>query len=245
VETLEHGLANARDLGGLEVEGGGRIRSGVLFRSDAPLAGEPDPDLAPWPPSCVIDLRSVDEQAASHPLGLRGAVVHSVPLMSRADPAKLVATVDGFTLLALYAAMVEKAGDLIVSVVDIIASQTGPTLVHCAVGKDRTGVIIAIVLSAVGVSRLQIVADYDSTGPNMAAVLERIVAVRPVGERDSVRAGIDQAPPHLLQIQTDAIEAVLDTVGSHDGGAAGWLLAHGLAPEKLAQLRSRLVDPAT
>jgi protein-tyrosine phosphatase len=243
MQTLDHGLANARDLGGLAVEGGGRIRHGVLFRSDAPLAGEPDPDLRPWPPSCVIDLRSVEEQATSHPLGLRGAEVHSVSLMSRADPARLAAALDGITLLDLYGSMVQSAGDLIVSVVDIIASQTGPTLVHCAVGKDRTGVIIAIVLSAVGVSRSQIVADYDSTGPNMPAVLERIVAVRPVAERDAVRAGLEQVPAHLFATQTEAIEAVLDTVGSHEGGAAGWLVSHGLAPEKLALLRSRLVEP--
>jgi protein-tyrosine phosphatase len=240
--TIEGGLANLRDVGGLHVDGGGVVRRGVLYRSDAPLSGEPDPDLAPWPPSCVIDLRSPEELLAEHPLELRGAVVHYVPLMSRAAPSELAAEPGGLTLLGLYASMVADGAELVAQVAELIATEPGPCLVHCAVGKDRTGVIVAIVLSAVGVSRAEIVADYERTGPNMPAVLDRIVNVRPAAEQAAFRAGLEEFPAHLFATHTGAIDAVLDIVTGYDGGAAGWLLAHGLPAERLALLRERLVN---
>lgn len=242
--TLDHGLANIRDVGGLAVVGGGVIRTGVLYRSDAPLAGEPDPDLTPWPPRLVIDLRSAEESAAEHPLAPRGAVVRSIPLLSQADPAKLMASPEGLTLRGLYAAMIESAGDLVVAVIEAMLAEPGPCLVHCAVGKDRTGVVVAIMLSVAGVSRADIVADYELSGPNMAAVLDRVVKTRPADEQEATRSGLDQVPPHLFAADAGAIEAVLDAVAGHAGGVVGWLESHGLAPQAADALRNRLVDPA-
>jgi hypothetical protein len=240
--TLDHGLANVRDVGGLPVAGGGVIRSGVLFRSDAPLAGEPDPHLTPWPPRLVIDLRSPEESAAAHPLVARGAVVRSVPLLSQADPAKLAASPGGITLAGLYAAMIDSAGDLVVQVIETMLAEPGPCLVHCAVGKDRTGVVVAIMLAVAGVSRADIVADYELSGPNMAAVLDRVVKTRPADEQEATRFGLDQVPAHLFAADAAAIEAVVDTVTGAGGGVTGWLESHGLAPDSVDALRRRLVD---
>jgi protein tyrosine/serine phosphatase len=145
-------------------------------------------------------------------------------------------------LVELYAAMVDNAGARIADVARLVAASEGPSLVHCAVGKDRTGVSVAILLSAVGVNRADIVADYDATGPNMPAVLSRYQAIAQARSKDSEPFDFSTLPPGLLDTNTAAIEAVLDVVEAHDGGAAGWLLAHGLTDAELEQLRTRLVD---
>jgi protein-tyrosine phosphatase len=241
---LSGGLANARDVGGLAVAGGGRTRFGVLFRSDAPLAADREPALRPWPPTTVIDLRSPDELPPVHPLVRVGASVHSVPLLAKADPVRLAAATREVSLPDLYAEMLAVGGAEVAHVAELLACRSGACLVHCAVGKDRTGVVVAVVLSAVGVSRADIIADYQRTQANMAAVLERIVQAQPETTRERVRARLADVPPGLFETNPLAIERVLDTVNSHPDQAAGWLLAQGLSPAKLDRLRERLVDNA-
>lgn len=56
-------LCNLRDVGGLPLVGGGAVHDGVLYRGDAPMVGDQDPEQRPWPPGSVIDLRSPEERA--------------------------------------------------------------------------------------------------------------------------------------------------------------------------------------
>ena len=243
---LDHGLANVRDIGGMPVAGGGRTAYGVLYRSDAPMAGELDPDLAPWPPSTVIDLRSGEEMLApAHPMQRDGVTVLTSPVISAANPVRMAIAGPDFDLGALYLAMVNDCGDRIALVVDQIASAAEPCLVHCAVGKDRTGVIVAILLSHLGVSRTDILVDYDRSGANMAAVLDRLIRTRPEEEQDALRERLDSAPAGMFDTDVAAIGRILDLVEGHEGGVAGWLVANGLPPAQLDVLRERLVttDP--
>jgi protein-tyrosine phosphatase len=234
------GLVNARDVGGLPVVGGGQTRYGVLYRADAPRAGDRDPELRPWPPTTVVDLRASEELSPEHPLMPHGIELHVLPLISSAAPPNLAAQGTEFTLTTLYTAMLSDSGRLIAAAVDLIATSEGACLVHCSAGKDRTGVVVAIALSAVGVGRADIVADYELSAANAEAVIERIVDSRPVEEQSLVREFYATAPPGLLTTEAAAIESVLDVVEGHEDGAAGWLLAHGLAAEHLALLRARL-----
>jgi protein-tyrosine phosphatase len=75
--TTVTGLCNVRDVGGLPTEDGRTTRAGVLYRSDAPLPGDPTPaGIAAWPPRTVLDLRSSRERAAApHPLAAGTTVV--------------------------------------------------------------------------------------------------------------------------------------------------------------------------
>lgn len=244
-EPARAGLANARDVGGLPLIDGGRVKSGVLFRSDGPLAGEPDPDLTPWPPTTVIDLREAAEMSSDHPLTRDGVVVHSVPLLAAAatvHQAESFAMPESADLVALYSAMVDNGGAMIAEVARLVAASDGPNLIHCAVGKDRTGVAIAIILSASGVARADIVTDYELTGPNMPAVLDRYRARSIARSENAEPFDFAQLPAGLLDTNTAAIDAVLDAVEGHHRGAAGWLLAHGLTEDELRALRERLVD---
>jgi hypothetical protein len=188
-------------------------------------------------------LRSPEELYGPHPLTDRSAVVHAFPLLAKADPARLATEAGTATLRDLYAGMVADTGTgaVIAEVAGIVADADAPCLVHCAAGKDRTGVVVAILLAAVGVGRADIVADYERSAANRPAVLERIVKTRPVAEQDAVRAQLERVPAQLFATRVEAIEAVLDVVEGDDAGAGGWLQAHGLPAGKLQLLRDRLV----
>jgi protein-tyrosine phosphatase len=232
-------LANLRDV----AAGTTRLRPGVLFRSDAPHAGDLAPALEGWPPRTVLDLRSAEELANEHPLAQAGAEVIVLPLAVQASLAGMVdatARYDG-ELGAMYRDIVAGAAPALVRAVALIAESDGPVLVHCTMGKDRTGLLVAAVLAAVGEPRERIVADYALTEANVPGVLER---VRLADQDGSLAAALERAieeRPWLLQAPASAIEAALDLWNEHPGGAAGWLQDRGVSPQQLTRLRERLL----
>ncbi|GAA1656169.1 tyrosine-protein phosphatase [Fodinicola feengrottensis] len=232
------GLCNLRDVGGLPTAAGGSIRSGVLYRGDAPQPGDPAPALKPWPPATAIDLRSVDERQAQYPL--EKVTAHHIPLIAAANPLIVAqhAIEDGVhTVIDLYRRMLSKRPEQLVRIVQIVAQEPKPVLVHCSAGKDRTGVSIALILSAVGVPRDEIIKDFMLSNDNIDMITARIAlflgAVPEETEVETVR------PSHL--VQPDAIIATLDILEGHQGGTAGWLLDHGLPQADLDALRSVLL----
>ncbi|WP_308197918.1 tyrosine-protein phosphatase [Saccharopolyspora soli] len=114
-------------------------------------------------------------------------------------------------------------------------------LVHCAAGKDRTGVVSALLLSAVGVRPDAIVADYVRTDRNMFRVLRRLDAapVLPPGVAE-------EDVQDLMSTPTEAIESVLTTFAAHEDGASGWLRSHGATDEELQRWHQKfLASPST
>ncbi|WP_291379179.1 tyrosine-protein phosphatase [Demequina sp.] len=225
------GLANARDVG-TTVPG---IRPGVLWRSDAPYAPhDGPPGASAWPPGTVIDLRDSRERGVLHPYG-DSATVMWVPLIADASPVH-VSTVP--TLGDLYLGMLAQGpAQLLVSVIDTVATAEGSVLVHCAAGKDRTGVSVALALSLTGTRRDHIIEDYLLTAANMPAVLERLMA--PGSAHQGVVFDSSRFPPEMLTASLVAIETVLDAWGAA-GGAEEWFLAAGGSRETITALRARL-----
>ena len=237
-------LRNVRDVGGLPLAGGGRVPEGVLLRSDAPHDGDRPPQIAGWPPHTVIDLRGSDEAGASHPLAGPDTEVFPVPLSADASLAHMLEdpAIRAGDLAALYRSLVRSAAPALVRIAALVAERPGPVLVHCTAGKDRTGVLMAVVLSAAGVERDAVVGDYAATDANMPGVLERI-AVDPAyagGPAEIRRLAAER--PQLLAAPPRAIEAALDEL-ERAGGAAAWLLANGIAEVQLAALRAKLRGP--
>jgi rhodanese-related sulfurtransferase len=232
--------ANFRDLGGLPLTGGGVTRAGVLYRSDALYPGDAAPAEAPlWPPALVIDLRSPGETAAggySWPAGVR---VDQLPLLRRA------AVVTGrhdsgpgprrpVRLESLYLAMLQAVPEKLASLVGLAAQAAGPVLVHCAAGKDRTGVAVALLLMAAGVEPESVIADYTATTPRMPALLSRL---QMLGRRLPADA---DAHPELLGTPVEAITAVAERLDGWPGGLPAWLASHGASPDDAARWRDRL-----
>jgi len=237
------GLQNFRDLGGLPASPGGPIRRGVLYRSDAPHGGDPPPAGVAWPPSTVIDLRSLAEVGERHPLTGPDSEIHSIPLMAEAGivrlaeaPPELDAGVAG-----LYRRTLAGVGPSFASVARLVGSSTGATLVHCTAGKDRTGLVIAVILAAVGVAREDIVADYVLTQANMPGVLERIAGTPGLQDGPALVQRVAEVQPEILTAPAAAIVAALDVLDA-GGGAAAWLTRHGVSDAELARLRARLLS---
>lgn len=215
-------IPNLRDVGGVAADGG-TVRTGQVLRSGLPALDDMVPDVIAWPPALVLDLRSVPELDQVHPLQFQAQQVVNVPLLSALRPAADWPD----TLADLYLSMIADAAHLLVDIVGHIAAEEGPTLVHCAAGKDRTGVAIALLLRLLGVERAAVVADYVLSGEAADAIAGRI--------------GASTAPAHFFDVPAQAIESVLDVWDAHDGGTPGWYLTAGGSSEDLSQLRKRLL----
>lgn len=222
-------VPNLRDLGGTSVNGGA-IRPGQLLRSALPLSDDVAPPKITWPPRVVIDLRSVAEIEPQHPLARPGVKVHNFPLLSALRPG--VAPPE--TLAELYRLMLRTTASHLVDVVDTVSTSQGPTLVHCAAGKDRTGVSIAMVLSLLGASRDDIIDDYLVTSRHQDQIEARFNRI--YGERRAV------LPSGYLAAPVDAITAVLDTWDEYPGGATAWFHRWGGRPETIDRLRTTLIQ---
>jgi protein tyrosine/serine phosphatase len=190
----------------------------------------------------VVDLRTPDELAVDGPSNLAkaGVATAHLPLISDVDDAVLKAQGDTDAVRVLadaYQAFLDQRGEHLVTAARLVAwTGSGSVLVHCAAGKDRTGVTIAVLLDAVGVERAAVLADYDATNEVIADVLASLVAA--LGDESM----ISRVPLAMKRAQPDALRAVLDRMDRDYGGAAGWLRSHGFDDTELDLLRHRLVE---
>jgi protein-tyrosine phosphatase len=241
------GAENVRDLGGLPLVAGGSTRPGVFFRGDTlqELTAE-DVDLfRELGLRTIIDLRTPME--ADHegrgPLADEPIEYANLPFMPDEllvpghDAARdlVVAERRESDRVQHYLNYLRFAGDRVVGAVRLMASPDGPpALFHCAAGKDRTGVLAALVLDSVGVEREAVVADFALTNERLERVASRLRRMPTYANyTGSLSTGDMSADPVTM---TD----VLATLDREEGGASGWLLAHGLAQSELDNLRAAL-----
>ncbi|MCI9859014.1 tyrosine-protein phosphatase [Microbacterium proteolyticum] len=233
--SLVSGATNFRDVGGLRA-GDGRTRDGVLFRSGNLVAVDDAGvrTLRQLGIRRVIDLRD-DAEVAHAPSRLDDLAVDV-----QHEPLFLGSVASFFakdlSLDALYAAIVDDSADRVVAVVRGILSAQ-PVLVHCTVGKDRTGVTVAIALDAAGVDREAVIADYARTeqllpAERNAAVLRAIRALHPRAVHAEALATRSPAP---------VMRTLLERLDREHGSPAGYLRAHGVTDDELRRLRDLLV----
>jgi protein-tyrosine phosphatase len=173
---------NLRDLGGIPVDGG-VLRAGFAVRADdlAIVTDEVAGDLVDGGLRAVIDLRSAAEVGVTGrgPLAAHPTVsYHHVPLVgefSQADD--MVDPLDQTSYAPMYVRMYEGSAAQIVTALAIIAYTPGAVAFHCAAGQDRTGVLAASLLLALGADGDDIVTDYARTGEVSAAIMARISPV--------------------------------------------------------------------
>jgi protein tyrosine/serine phosphatase len=133
-----------------------------------------------------------------------------------------------------YLSYLRRRPDSVVGSVRTIARADGAVLVHCAAGKDRTGVVVALTLDAAGADRCTIVADYLASRHRIDAIIARLVS------SPTYRAELEGQDPQRHAPVLGTMERVLELVDERFGGSAAWLAAHGLAAPDLARLRRRL-----
>lgn len=227
------GVNNVRDVGGIAV-GNGRIRPGILLRSGQ-LSGvtAAGAEQVRARVAHIVDLRD-GEEVAGEPTEIDGPDTTHLPLF--------LGSVRSFfetdtSLGDLYLHLLEQSGERLAAAVRIIAAGE-PTLVHCTVGKDRTGVTVALALAAVGADREAIIADYALTESQLPAERSmRIAAYLRSQHPEAVHAVAlaTQSPAPVMR-------ALLEQVDERWGSAAEYLRANGLTDEELLALRAALVE---
>lgn len=240
------GMDNVRDVGGLPLRGGGTTRAGVLLRS-ANLREATPADVAHLVETfglrLVLDLRTPREIDRDGPTAVAAAGVETVALSFLPEDGVALpitdaaADLDADPLLRAYLGYLDDRPDNVVTAVRLLgAPDAGPALVHCAAGKDRTGVLVALVLDAVGVEREAVVADYALSAEQVEALWRRWTTAAGVPMPDDLT-------PHLPRAEVmAAVLAHLDEEHGDGGagGAAAWLTANGLPDDALGRLRRRL-----
>ncbi len=229
------GCANLRDLGGYPTMDGGTTRWGRIYRADSlhALPAASQQALLDAGLHTVIDLRTVDERIgepsvfAAHP----AVQYRPRPFYGADSPTTLPLPTD---LVALYRRDVDRYGPQIAAILtSLLEPTTLPVVVHCAVGKDRTGIIAALLLGNAGVDPTMIVEDYAWSAVHLAATF---AAIR------------RQATPEDLQIYGFSLDCtptimqdLLDHWEHRYGGIVGYLRAIGLSEDQRTALRSLLV----
>jgi hypothetical protein len=195
-----------------------------------PAAKDRVPEGIVWPPSLVIDLRSAAESEPIHPLARPGVRIVNLPLLSALRPG--AAPVE--SLHGLYLMMLDHASMHLVELVREVGVARGATLIHCAAGKDRTGVSVALLLRLVGVPRHLVIADYRATADAEREITARL---RKIAGRQH-RATL---PASFFDVSVDAMQGVLDAWDEHEGGVHGWFRSVGGHDDHIAQLRRTLL----
>lgn len=242
------GACNARDLGGLPTVDGRTTRHGVLLRSDnlQDLTDDDVDRLVTAGVQTVLDLRTTAEVEITGPGPLtRTAVRHLnldlVPhgfdsredLVDRAIPDE---NAGEHAMDHYYIDYVRHAPDAIAKGIRTIANPgSGAVLVHCAAGKDRTGVLVGVVLSLVGVTRAAIVADYARSTERVQQIRDRLMSAAPYAT-DLMERSLDS-----MTSRPDNMERFLDRVDREYGGPHGLAMSVGVDEETVARLGRRLL----
>ncbi len=232
-----NGTRNLRDLGGYPTVDGRYTRWRTLYRSDCldRLDAAGQAWLVEAGLRTIVDLRGPEEAAArpyvladtDRRINYRLMPFWDDPLPDDLDPDLTEGylrelTMRGTRLCEIFAA--------------VLAPDALPALIHCAAGKDRTGVVVGLLLDAAGVTRAAIGQDYALSaaclGPDYVA--EGRLWLAEIGREWSRWAHSFETPPERM-LKT------LDYVDRTYGGIEAYLLAHGLAPDHLHRLRQVLI----
>lgn len=238
------GCCNFRDLGGYPTEDGRRTRWRRLFRADglAQLTEEDLAVLAGLGVGTVVDLRTGLEVEARGRFreDVAGVVYHHLPLTDTLPGAEQAPDWgDTGFVSTRYVSMLEQGGESVRSAVALLSDPSNlPAVFHCSVGKDRTGVLAAVLLGLLGVPEEHIVEDYALSAAAMAQVLERLEREFP----DSTEV-VSRYAPVILSVEPASMAGFLAGVHRRYGSFSGLAGELGLG-EAVERLRGELLEPA-
>jgi hypothetical protein len=234
------GAYNFRDLGGYPTVDGRVTRWGQLYRSDTlHELTESDLDtLRDLGLACVIDLRTTAELERTG-RGLLAAEPIRYLHLSVLQEARQVAPTDAQGDLAeryLWYLEVGRAA-LVQALTSVGDDASYPLVFHCAAGKDRTGVLAALVLDILGVERDVIIEDYVLTASRMELIIGRVRRL------PDAEARIAEIPQFLLGAEVSTMESFLNELHGRYGGARQWALDSGVSASNLDAMKALLLVP--
>jgi protein-tyrosine phosphatase len=235
------GAVNFRDLGGYVADGGMRTRWRVLFRADGlgDLSAADFDVMRGLGIRTVIDLRSGEElergrfDVAAHPV-----TFHHYPIIEKLPDPDEFDRRPGL-LGSQYQEMLRDAGNSFRSVLEILSLPDAlPAVFHCTAGKDRTGVLSALVLSLLGVDEATVVADYALSGEAMTRLRAKLLVKYPEG-RETIE-GISE----VFSAAPEQMEQLLDFLRAEYGSVAAYVSGLGTPPSVVEGLRAALLEPS-
>jgi protein-tyrosine phosphatase len=249
-------VPNLREVGGARAAGARRVRGNMLFRSTQ-LSDVSDEDvqaLSALNLSAVVDLRTEVEVIRAPDVRVTASYVW-LDVLRDFEPASSLGIEEVFTdplrfegilrdgtaaglMRQAYLAMVDlpSARESYARWLVGLAEGSGPVLVHCTNGKDRTGWAVALVLLAVGVDLEDVMTDYLTTNQQLLPALDGMF--RSVGQRMDPELLLP-----VLGVQEDYLLAALEQV-RRAGGLDTYLEGLGVTDAQRADLSDRLTEPA-
>ena len=240
------GCLNVRDLGGLPTEDGRRTRAGAVVRSDN-VRGLTDAGwraLADHGVTRIVDLRWPEELAEDPPRDVEIDVVH-VSVLGEQYDAGYVAELDAHLASVddvadhyawSYVDFLERYRDRFGLAFAAVADADGTVVVHCMGGKDRTGIVSALLLRLAGVQLDAIGEDYAVTAANLEPSTSKWI---PAITDPVARAKWEK----LRDTPAEAMVRVVQEIEARYGDVASYLRAAGVTETQIERLRERLVDP--
>lgn len=237
------GAFNVRDVGGLGTGDGRVVRRGLLYRSGdlGRLTTAGADQLQTLGIATIVDLRTTAEvgRRGRFPFEGHGIAYRHRPLLdlSATEPEGQLSDLPPDVLDQLYRHLAaEGSGNLALVLTWLAEEPTLPALVHCVAGKDRTGMVIAVLLALLGVPDQDIAADYALSEAGLAAFRNRADA-----KDAGVAAWLTRVPPQLLQARPGAMLDFLVWLRERHGSVEGFAHAIGVSGATVAALRLRLL----
>lgn len=237
-----NGAFNFRDLGGYLGADGRRVRWRTLFRADG-LSRLHDEDLivlGELGMRSVLDLRTGGEvdhgRVDADALGWR---YHHLSVLSEEwEPVALPQDADAAEVLgSLYVQMLDEGAAEFAAALRLLSDADHvPAVFHCAAGKDRTGVLAALVLGLLGVDHHVIVEDYSLSGHRMEQLVERLKAESP-----EARNAMNDQPAAYWAAPPDAMAQLLRHIDAEYGSIAGYTASIGADEGVTDGLRATLL----
>jgi protein-tyrosine phosphatase len=247
LEVVFESIVNARDLGNLRTYSGRKTVPGLIFRSGA-LGGISDSDLEQISNdlriSVVIDLRTAEEAGGDgredrhllpdeietfHLSIVPEGMIGREPFPDGSDPVRLA---EGY-----FTNVIEAEGR-IAEIIRLISERLiagDRVLFHCAAGRDRTGVIAAIILGLVGVTREEITADFLLSNRDVYGIARKLYE-NPL----YMTSGSRSMEPVALHGKT--MEHFLDLFQDRFGGPLAWAVERGIDRDLIQALGGLLIS---
>lgn len=238
------GCVNVRDLGGLPVAGGGKTQFGRVVRADnirrlSPRGWEA---LSGYGVRRIVDLRFVRERddEGAVPDGLD---VVPISLFGEHDPAEaereeavLRQTTDDASAIELFytATLQARTAEVAAALEAIASAPDGAVVVHCFVGKDRTGIVSALMLRLAGVSTRDVATDYALSGPVVGPLVDDWIAAADDEHERAFRRRVCAAP-------AEGLLRVLAWLETEWGGEEAYVRHAGVSAGDVERLRARLL----
>jgi protein-tyrosine phosphatase len=242
-------VPNFRDLGGIPAGGEKKIKNGIIFRSANPdtISKEDIKKLHSLNIRTIIDLRAPGERkkrkksmdhidVLSLPLDFQQTTRERLkPVLNKKNSEAMISDISN----SLYLEILDATQPIFKEIMDVLCKpERCPVLIHCHVGKDRTGIISALILHALGTERQLIIDDYLKSNDALRPFFRKMLLKRKI-----LSFGFfpSRTILYAITLRQRNIESVLDRIESHYGGIEAFLKDSGFDTSRLAELKMRLL----